>query len=193
MKVLVPDFLPYRRPPILKQMQPQKSLLVVLTLDSKLYKRWQPNKTKHKVQKMTEITQVILQNSEFIISLIAVFIAAVSACVAIGSIRLSRVSFRKTTTLQVEISILNAYKEYMSIMHNNTSDKYRQNAKIQFLVTLDLYCKYVVKGHLDKELSDDNRDFIKKCILTFKEEIKKDLKGYNNITDYAKKYNISLD
>lgn len=78
-------------------------------------------------------------------------------------------------------------------MHNNTSDKYRQNAKIQFLVTLDLYCKYVVKGHLDKELSDDNRDFIKKCILTFKEEIKKDLKGYNNITDYAKKYNISLD
>ncbi|HIV48934.1 hypothetical protein [uncultured Helicobacter sp.] len=142
---------------------------------------------------MTEITQVILQNSEFIISLIAVFIAAVSACAAIGSIRLSRVSFRKTTTLQVEISILNAYKEYMSIMHNNTSDKYRQNAKIQFLVTLDLYCKYVVKGHLDKELSDDNRDFIKKCILTFKEEIKKDLKGYNNITDYAKKYNISLD
>ncbi len=143
---------------------------------------------------MTEITQVILQNSEFIISLIAVFIAAVSAYAAIKNIRLSRVSFQRTTTLQTEIFILNAYKEYVGTMYDeNTSGEYRQEARTQFLMAIDLYCKYVINGHLDKKLSDDNLHFFEGCILAFKDIIKNDIENYNNIADYAKKYNISLD
>ena len=143
---------------------------------------------------MMDITQAILQNSEFLISLIAVFIAAISAYAAIKNIHLSRISFQRTTTLQTEIFILNAYKEYVGTMYDkNASDEYRQEARTQFLMAIDLYCKYVINGHLDKKLSDDNLHFFLFFILAFRDIIKNDIQNYNNIADYVKKYNISLD
>lgn len=128
--------------------------------------------------------------SESIIS----FITLIGVFVAVWSIYRSRLSFQRTTTLEAEIFILDAYKHYMSIMHNNnTSGEYQEVAKMQFLMAIDLYCKYVINGHLDKKLSDDNLHFFEECILAFRDIIKNDIQNYNNIADYVKKYNISLD
>ena len=51
----------------------------------------------------------------------------------------------------------------------------------------------MINGHLDKKLSDDNLHFFEECILAFRDIIKNDIQNYNNIADYVKKYNISLD
>lgn len=83
---------------------------------------------------------------------------------------------------------------YMLDTHNNLLDRLNKGddeAKIQFLVAVDLYCKYVVNGHLDSKLANDNLNFYKSIILAFKDEIKEN-DGYNNISDYAEKYNIAL-
>ena len=79
----------------------------------------------------------------------------------------------------------------MEVVQKET-DK-RKNAKNQFLTAIDLYCKYEINGHLDEELSSNNTEFFKGAIQCFKDDIKKDLKGFDNIDKYIKKYHIPLD
>ncbi len=133
----------------------------------------------------------------FIVSVVAVVIAIVSIFItrksAVDSIRASEESFRRTTTLQTEIFILGAYKDYMDMSYSEVSKEQKINAKARFLSAIDLYCKYVINGHLDKKLSDDNLHFYEECIKAFKDEIKENIKDYNNIADYTQRYNISLD
>lgn len=45
---------------------------------------------------------------------------------------------------------------------------------------------------LDKQLSYDNQHFYKEVIRMFNDEIKANIKEYNNIADYVEKYNIKL-
>lgn len=139
----------------------------------------------------------ILSVTALCISIITLFISAVGVYItyksAVKSIEASEKSFRRTTTLQTEIFILSAYKDHMDMIYTDTTEEHKNNAKIRFISAIDLYCKYVVNGHLDKKLSDDNLHFYEECIKTFKDTIKKDKEVYNNIIDYAKKYNISLD
>lgn len=60
-------------------------------------------------------------------------------------------------------------------------------------MAIDLYCKYVLNGHLDKKLSNDNLYFYEEVIKLFKDTIKANITDYNNIAEYAEKYKISLD
>lgn len=120
-----------------------------------------------------------------------IFTILTTIVVAIITVAIAISVFKKTSTLQVEMFIHNAYKNYMEIMLNN--EDYKKNAITQFLMAIDLYCKFVINGHLDKKLSDDNLDFFRGVIIIFKDTIKADLENYNNINDYIKKYHISLD
>lgn len=123
---------------------------------------------------------------DFILQLANIALVFVALVVAIGTLIYAKQTFKRNTTFQMEM--------YMLDTHNNLLDKLNEgdsNAKIQFLVAVDLYCKYVVNGHLDSKLADDNLNFYKSIILAFKDEIKEN-NGYNNIFDYAKKYNIVL-
>lgn len=98
----------------------------------------------------------------------------------------ARQTFKRNTTLQIEMYMLDTYNKLVDKL--NEGDR---NAIMQFLVAVDLYCKYVVNGHLDSKLADDNLHFYKSVILAFKNEIKGN-SGYNNILDYAEKYNIVI-
>lgn len=130
-----------------------------------------------------------MQSSE-IITLVVAFISVIVAIVAICiAVRI----FKRTVTLQVETFILNAYKDYMDMMYSGANEAHKNNARTRFLMAIDLYCKYVINGHLDKKLSDDNLHFYEECIKAFKDEIKENIKDYNNIADYTQRYNISLD
>lgn len=130
-----------------------------------------------------------MQSSE-IITLVVAFISVIVAIVAICiAVRI----FKRTVTLQVETFILNAYKDYMDMMYSGANEAHKNNARTRFLMAIDLYCKYVINGHLDKKLSDDNLYFYEECIKAFKDEIKENIKDYNNIADYTQRYNISLD
>lgn len=123
---------------------------------------------------------------DFILQLANIALVFVALVVAIGTLIYAKRTFKRNTTLQMEM--------YMLDTHNNLLDRLNagdSNAKIQFLVAVDLYCKYVVNGHLDSKLADDNLNFYKSIILAFRDEIKGN-NGYNNIFDYAKKYNIVL-
>lgn len=119
--------------------------------------------------------------------ILTILVTIITAAIAVG---VTITVFKRTTTLQAEIFFLNAYKNYME------TDK-KENAKDQFLTAIDLYCKYEVNGHLDEELSSNNTEFFKGVIQCFKEDIKddikKDLKGFDNINKYIKKYKIPLD
>ncbi|RAX54778.1 hypothetical protein [Helicobacter sp. 10-6591] len=115
--------------------------------------------------------------------ILTILVTIITAAIAV---RATISVFRKTTTLEAEIFFLNAYKNYME------TDK-KENAKNQFLTAIDLYCKYEVNGHLDEELSSNNTEFFKGAIQCFKDDIKKDLKGFDNINKYIKKYHIPLD
>ena len=121
-------------------------------------------------------------------------VAIFALIVATISIFVARNIFKRSSTLQTEIFILNAYKEYVNIASNDTiSIETKARAKTQFLMAIDLYCKYVLNGHLDKKLSNDNLHFYEEVIKIFGDEIRKNIADYNNIADYAKKYKISLD
>ena len=117
-----------------------------------------------------------------------ILVTIITAAIAVGVII---TAFKRITTLRVEIFFLNAYKSYMEVVQKET-DK-RKNAKNQFLTAIDLYCKYEINGHLDEELSSNNTEFFKGAIQCFKDDIKKDLKGFDNIDKYIKKYHIPLD
>ena len=133
-----------------------------------------------------------MQSSE-IITFVSVFVAFVSVIVAIVAIYIAVRIFKRTVTLQVETFILSAYKDYMDMMYSGANEAHKNNARTRFLMAIDLYCKYVINGHLDKKLSDDNLHFYEECIKAFKDEIKENIKDYNNIADYTQRYNISLD
>lgn len=126
-----------------------------------------------------QIFETILSTSTFLVAIFALIYARKTLIYA-------KQTFKRNTTLQIEMFMLNTYNELL-----NKLNKGEYNATIQFLVAVDLYCKYVVNGHLDSKLADDNLHFYKSVILAFKDEIKKN-DGYNNIFDYAKKYNIAL-
>lgn len=134
-----------------------------------------------------------MQNSEFLVAIIAIVISVVGAIATIFSIRIAFLSFKRTTTLQTEIFILGAYKDYMDMMYSDVGEQQQQNAQTRFLMAIDLYCKYVINGHLDQKLSNDNLHFYEECIIVFKDTIQKDIENYNNIADYAKRYKISLN
>ncbi len=133
-----------------------------------------------------------MQSSE-IITLVSIFVAFTSVIVAIVAIYIAVKIFKRTVTLQVETFILSAYKDYMDMLYSEVSKEQKINAKARFLAAIDLYCKYVINGHLDKKLSDDNLHFYEECIKAFKDEIKENIKDYNNIADYIQRYNISLN
>lgn len=123
---------------------------------------------------------------DFILQLANIVLVFVALAIAICTLVYAKQTFKRNTTLQMEM--------YMLDTHNNLLDKLNAgdtNAKIQFLVAVDLYCKYVVNGHLDSKLADDNLNFYESIILAFKDEIGGN-DGYNNIYDYVKKYNIIL-
>ena len=120
--------------------------------------------------------------------ILTILVTIITAAIAVGVII---TAFKRATTLRVEIFFLNAYKSYMEVVQKET-DK-RKNAKNQFLTAIDLYCKYEINGHLDEELSSNNTEFFKGTIQCFKDDIKKDLKGFDNIDKYIKKYHIPLD
>lgn len=125
-------------------------------------------------------------NLDFVLQLANIILVFVALVVAIGTLIYAKQTFKRNTTLQMEM--------YMLDTHNNLLDRLNKGddeAKIQFLVAVDLYCKYVVNGHLDSKLANDNLNFYKSIILAFKDEIKEN-DGYNNIFDYAEKYNIAL-
>lgn len=126
------------------------------------------------------------------VSIITLVISLATLCVAILAIRSATKSFKRTITLQTEMFISGAYESYMKTMLSQAEDQ-KRNAKTRFLMAIDLYCKYVVNKHLDKTLSDDNLRFYEGIILMFKDVIKENIQDYNNIADYAKKYNISLE
>lgn len=130
-----------------------------------------------------------MQSSE-IVTLVVAFISVI---VAIAAIYFAVRIFKRTVTLQVETFILSAYKDYMDMMYSEAKEEHKNNARTRFLMAIDLYCKYVINGHLDKKLSDDNLHFYEECIKAFKDEIKENIKDYNNIADYTQRYNISLD
>lgn len=131
--------------------------------------------------------------SSDILSVTAICISIITLCISANAICVARNIFKRTVTLQTEIFILGAYKDYMDMMYSNANEEQKKNGTTRLLMAIDLYCKYVVNGHLDKKLSDDNLHFYEVCIKAFKDTIKEDKEGYNNIIDYAKKYNISLD
>ncbi|MCX2717888.1 hypothetical protein OQH61_09095 [Helicobacter sp. MIT 21-1697] len=133
-----------------------------------------------------------MQSSD-IVTLVSIFVAFTSVIVAIIAIYIAIKIFRRTATLQAETFILSAYKDYMDMMYSEANEEHKNNAKTRFLMAIDLYCKYVINGHLDEKLSDDNLHFYEECIKAFKDEIKENLKDYNNIADYTLKYNISLE
>ncbi len=121
-------------------------------------------------------------------------VAIFALIVATTSIFVAHNIFKRSSTLQTEIFILNAYKEYVNIASNSTIHaSVKTRATTQFLMAIDLYCKYVLNGHLDKKLSDDNLHFYEEVIKIFGDEIRENIADYNNIADYAKKYKISLD
>ena len=120
--------------------------------------------------------------------ILTILVTIITMAIAVGVII---TVFKRTITLRVEIFFLNAYKSYMEVVQKET-DK-RKNAKNQFLTAMDLYCKYEINGHLDEELSSNNTEFFKGVIQCFKDDIKKDLKGFDNIDKYIKKYHIPLD
>lgn len=128
-----------------------------------------------------------------IITIAGMFIAFFTLRIAIKGVKLAESIFRSTTTIQTETLILNAYKDYMDMMFSDASEEQKTNGTKRFLVVIDLYCRYAIKGYLDNNLFEDNLHFCEECIKTFKDTIKEDKEGYNNIIDYAKKYNISLD
>ncbi len=121
-------------------------------------------------------------------------VAVFALIVATTSIVVAHKIFKRSPTLQTEIFILNAYKEYVNIASNSTIHaSVKTRAATQFLMAIDLYCKYVLNGHLDKKLSNDNLHFYEEVIKLFKDTIKANIADYNNIADYAEKYKISLD
>lgn len=121
-------------------------------------------------------------------------VAVFALIVATTSIVVAHKIFKRSSTLQTEFFILNAYKEYVNVASNDTiSIETKTRATTQFLMAIDLYCKYVLNGHLDKKLSNDNLHFYEEVIKLFKDTIKANITDYNNIADYAEKYKISLD
>lgn len=131
--------------------------------------------------------------SSNIVAIIALFIAVIAAIATIISIIVAQRIFRRSFTLQTEIFMLNAYKEFVNIASDSTIDEWIQTrTKTQFLMAIDLYCKYVLNGLLDKQLSNDNQYFYKEVIKMFNDEIKANIKEYNNIADYVEKYKIEL-
>lgn len=129
-----------------------------------------------------------------IVAVFALIVATISACIAIISIFVAHKIFKRSYTLQTEIFILNAYKEYINVASNDTiSIETKARATTQFLMAMDLYCKYVLNGHLDKKLSNDNLHFYEEVIKLFKDTIKANIIDYNNIAEYAEKYKILLD
>lgn len=132
-------------------------------------------------------------NVSNIIAAIALAIAVIAAIATIISIIVAQKIFRRSFTLQTEIFMLNAYKEFVNIASDSTINGESQaRAKTQFLMAIDLYCKYVLNGLLDKQLSYDNQHFYKEVIRMFSDEIKANIKEYNNIADYIEKYKIEL-
>lgn len=127
------------------------------------------------------------------INSISIAVAIIAVCISIVSIFVALKIFRRSSTLQTEIFILNAYKEYVNTAFNDNIDgESKDRARTQFLMAIDLYCKYVNNGHLDSKLSDDNLHFYEEVILMFEDEIKANINEYNNIANYAQKYKIHL-
>lgn len=120
-----------------------------------------------------------------VISYIALLVAILALCATIYSIVVAKNSFKRSTTLQMEIFILNAYKSYMKhLCDESIQQQQLDSLKTQFLMAIDLYCKYILNGHLDNKLSSDNANFIKEVVITFEDTIRENLKDYNNINDY---------
>ena len=112
------------------------------------------------------------------------FISYIALVVAIFAVVVAINVFKRSTTLQMEIFILNAYKDYMKYYDKDIQEQELNNLTTQFLMAIDLYCKYILNGHLDNELSSDNANFIKEVIKVFENNIRENLKDYNNINDY---------
>lgn len=111
---------------------------------------------------------------------IATFVSCISLAVAIGGIYYALSMFKKTTTLQLEMYILDSIKIYAN------SEK-KESDKELFLTSIDLYCKYDVNGLLSKELCEDNLGFFKDVIEEYKEDIISN-PSYNNVRNYIEKY-----
>ena len=116
---------------------------------------------------------------------IALGVAILALLATIYSIVVAQNSFKRSTTLQMEVFILNTYKNYAKALYDESFQaKELGNLTAQFLMAIDLYCKYILNGHLDDKLSYDNANFIKEVIITFEDIIRENLKDYNNINDY---------
>ncbi|WP_304381859.1 hypothetical protein, partial [uncultured Helicobacter sp.] len=93
---------------------------------------------------------------------IALGVAILALLATIYSIVVAQNSFKRSTTLQMEVFILNTYKNYAKALYDESIQaKELGNLTAQFLMAIDLYCKYILNGHLDDKLSYDNANFIK--------------------------------
>lgn len=100
-------------------------------------------------------------------------------------------SFKKSMTAQVELYVLSTIKE--TLLESGGNKQVKKEKLNKFLMTLDYWCKLALNDCLDKELFEDNIDFIKDQIKEHKIDIARDPKGYNNLVEYARQNQITLE
>lgn len=112
--------------------------------------------------------------------IITILIGIASLFATICAILYAISFFKKTTTLQLEMYVLDSIEKYA---HSKKNELDRE----LFLTTIDLYCKYDVNGLLSKKLCIDNLEFFKNTIEEYRQDVISN-PSYNNIRDYIEKY-----
>ena len=100
-------------------------------------------------------------------------------------------SFKKSMTAQVELYVLSTIKE--TLLESGGNKQVKKEKLNKFLMTLDYWCKLALNDCLDKELFKDNIDFIKDQIKEHEIDIARDPTGYNNLVEYARQNQITLE
>ncbi|WP_144005865.1 hypothetical protein [Helicobacter cetorum] len=116
-----------------------------------------------------------VKNAFDILSFLSYVIAIFSLVVAIYSVQRAKAIFLTSMALQAELHMSNTIKEYTQAVAGNELQRVH---KINFLIAVDLYCKYLLASCFNKTLVNDNIDFYLSIVESkdFKDLISRD--GY---------------